>query len=157
MTMESLDESPLRIARRHVNAELQGKQTPAELRWLFEHPVLWLRALQQTRYEVYSHIGKDRTNIAHLKPGPGTHPSDEYLQAKRELDGRSAGRIHFMQVVDNRIQEVISIIGDNRPVTTGELVSIFLELAQLIKEDDVQTAHDIALRYADQFAKKANP
>jgi hypothetical protein len=155
VTAGFLAEMPLRTARRYVDAELGGKATPAQVRWLHEHPVLWLRALHQVKQDVQHHIAKDRNDLGVSKPRAGERVSAEYLRAKEEHDRRSTGRIHFQRLVETRIAEVLTLVGGGRVHITGDLVNTMVRLAQLIDDDDVQAARDLALYYAGVWAKAA--
>lgn len=148
-------ESPLTTARRAAEADLTGKATPGEVQWLNDNPLLWLRSLIRIRAEVRNHIAKDRRSIANLKPAAGTHPEGEYLRAKAELDQRSVGRLHFIQRVEGRIEDVKVIVG-GRPLgdrmLIGDLVEIFASIADAVEDGDLRAAHDKARFWADRLA-----
>ncbi len=153
MTTGFLAELPLRTARRLSDADLAGKATPGQLRWLHDHPVLWLRALHQAKQDVQHHIAKDRQDLGVPKPRAGERVSAEYLEAKAAHDRRSIGRIHFQRLVERRIAEVVTRVGADRVHITGDLVNTMVRLAQLLDDDDVQAARDLALYYAGVWAR----
>ncbi|WP_433078953.1 hypothetical protein ACQP1P_38795 [Dactylosporangium sp. CA-052675] len=150
-------EAPLRQARRYVDRDLAERAAPAELRWLYDHPVLWLRALIQVELDVNSHIEKSKSNLVDLKPDPGVAPSREYLDAKAELDRRNANRAHFKRLVEKRKAEVVTIIGTDRPIIAGDFVYLLVRLAELIADDEVTNARDFALYWADRLARESPP
>lgn len=149
-----VSESPLRRARRYVDADLAGRASASELQWLHGNPVMWLRALECVQYDVEAHIAKNRRDLASLKPPGGRNPSQEYLDAKAEVDRRSQGRIHFRRILETRKQEVVALLGTSRPVITGDMIEVLLRIASLIEEDDVVSARDFALAVADAWHKR---
>lgn len=153
-----LRESPLVTARRYVDAELAGKVATAHLTWLHEHPLMWLRALIQVKKDVQTHIAKARADIAHLKPTQGVSTTREQAHdwsiVRRRVETESLNRLHFIRIVEKRIDEVNALIGTEPfdRTTTGEAVNAMLTLAQLASEDDMEAvinmAHACARRWS---------
>ena len=105
--MTFLPRPPLEKALDLVDRDLKNKSlTPTELRWLHDHPVTWLQALQEMRREVQAHIARTKLNLGPLKPGDGEQPSAQYLEAKREVDQRVQRQQHFLSLVERRQAEV---------------------------------------------------
>lgn len=147
MNRDFIAESGLRRARRYVDAELLGKSEPADLAWLHHNPLLWLRALQCIRLETQNHIAKQRASIDHLKPASGKDPSQEYLDAKREVESKTTSRLHFIQLVERHIEEVKAIIGPQpfpRWLIVGDLIATFTEIAVLADSGELEAAADKA-------------
>lgn len=151
---DAVHEPPMRTARRYADAELGSHATEEETKWLYAHKLLWLRALAQIRRDVESHIAKDRRSLEPLKPPAGTHASSVYLRAKSAMEHRSIGRVHFLQVVDRRTEEVKSLLGpdplDHRLV--GDMIQAFERIADAIETDDLDGAHDLALSWSTRLS-----
>lgn len=154
MSIGFLVEAPLRQARRISDAELAGKATPSQVRWLHARPVLWLRALIQAELDVNAHIERSQGDLTNLKPPGGVAPSLEYLAAKAERDRRHAPRLHFKRLLERRKAEVVTLLGTRRPVITGDLVDAVLRIAAFIDDDDVQSARDYALYLATRWKEQ---
>lgn len=146
-----IERSALRTAREYANREVHGDARPDQVRWLHEHPTLWLRALYRIKRDTTTHIGQDRAKLTPLKPRPGQDPSPEYMELKAAVTERSSGRLNFMRRVEERMDEVAALI-DPRPVpgywSIGQLISHFLEIAELADAGDLAAAADKALHQA---------
>jgi hypothetical protein len=138
--------SPLAKARDLAVLDIKKDISGTELQWLYANPILWLKALQQLKMSAQNGIAKDKLSLAPLKPKPGTHPNKEYLDAKNELDQRMQGRLHFIGLVDTRLNDVLSILGP-RPayekISLGTVIGVFSVINTLIEEDDVEGAMDL--------------
>lgn len=154
---EFIAASPLRDARRCAAAELHGNATPSDVASLYAQPLLWLRALQRIRRDVETHIGKDRSSIAHLAPGQGENASSAYLEALNEVRARSAKRLHFKQIVETRIEEVKALLGPESAVgfmTVGDLIEIMSDISMLADEGDLAAAADKANFWAKRWTER---
>lgn len=153
-----LARSPLIRARDYANRELKGRATDTEVTWLYEHPLLWLRALTSIRRDVQYHIAKDRAGLAQVRPrGVQTCPP-EYLVAKAEFDERTMVRTHVLQLVENRADEVKALLGPEPAVghvSIGELIGMFEEIAVMADEGDLAAAADKARYQAKRIARRA--
>jgi len=141
--MTNTDIEPLlRTARRYVDYSLVNEASADELRWLTEHPRLWLRALVQVKFEVQGHIAKDKRSISSMKPPAGMHADAAYTEAKRAVDQRTQHRIHVQQLVQRQIEDVKSLFGDQSldHMILGDLVEILTEIAEKIEQGDSKGA-----------------
>lgn len=145
-------ESPLITARRYAEKEIHGEATNGQIQWLHENILLWLRALVRIRQEVESHIAKDRIDLAPLKPPAGRHPDQRYLDAKAECDKRTQKRLHFMQIVERRAEEVKAHLGSANRVMLGDIIEAFLDIEVLIQNEDHYDAASKASHWADMLA-----
>lgn len=146
--------APLAQARRYADHELHGAATPGQIRWLHEHPLLWLRALTGVRRDVEHHIGQDRMSVSGMKPAPGGDPT-EWMAVKAELDGRTLRRQHFLARVKVRLDEVCSLIGAEPAAghwLVGEVVAVLVTIEAALEDDDVRSATDIAHHHAKRWA-----
>lgn len=151
-----LAESPMKTARRMAEADLGNRATAAEVQWLHANPLLWLRALVRIARDVENTIAKSHLALAALKPPAGVHPEPEYLEAKRAIDDRTLGRLHFKNIVDRRIEEVKAILGPG-PIDRlmlGDLVEVFVSISTLADAGDLESAADKALFWAKRLAGK---
>lgn len=142
---------PLKIARDFATKELADRASPSEIAWLYEHRVLWLRALHQRRNNLDTAIAQARLSLAALRPALNAQPSAAYLARKRQVDAENRGRLHFINQIKLRMDEVSTLCGVQRVFLNGDMVSTMVRLAQLIEDDDVQAAHDLALFYAEAW------
>lgn len=145
-------ESPLTTARRMAEQEIYGKASHSELAWLHEHVPLWLRALVRIRHEVESHIAKDRIDLAPLKPPAGKNADQKYLDAKAEFDKRTQRRLHFMQIVERRTEEVKAMLGPLDKLMLGDIIEAFLDIEVLIQNEEHFDAASKASFWADMLA-----
>lgn len=158
VTPQFLAVSPLRTARRHAEADLRDVILPASLTWLHDRPLLWLRALQRLERDAQTRTAKDRARVAHLKPVDGGQATAEYLLAKRELQARTAARLHWMAKVVERIEDVKALIGPQPAVgylSVGDVVAALTEVAEMADEGDLAAAADTALFWAKRWAEQA--
>lgn len=146
---------PLRTARSYAEKEVIDKALPTEIAWLYEHPILWLRALQQIRKEVQNHLCKARLNLNAKRTFPVMGaPPPEYLEYKQQQAGLQLKQRHFLRLVERRLEDVTTLLGTDKPVSNADYVRALLSLAQLIDDEDVQAAHDLALDMADRITKQ---
>ena len=146
--------APLAQARRYADMELHGAARPDQIRWLHEHPLLWLRALTGIKRDVESHIGNDRMSVSGMKPAPGGNPT-AWLAVKAELDGRTLRRQHFLIRVRARLDEVCSLLGSEPAAghwLIGEVVAVLTNIEAALEDDDVRAATDIAHHHAKRWA-----
>lgn len=146
---------PLRLARAQADKEIQDKALPAEVQWLYEHPILWLQALHQMKSDVQRRIEKSRLDVkrAHDFPVSG-EPTEEYLKVKRHTAELNIRQVHFLRLVERRIEEVASLLGTDKPVkpaTKAIFINTLLTLVQLLDDDDITAARDMALRTAEKL------
>lgn len=146
---------PLRIARRYADAELGGKATPAQVAWLYAHPIMWEHALREIIRDIESHIAKQRLELDPLKPKPGVAASAAFLAARRAVSEQTQRRLHFARIVDSRRKEVESLIGPDPTsrITAGELVTLFTRIAELAEDDDITSV----IATTRHWAHKLNP
>jgi len=137
-------ESLLIRARFLAEAELKYKATIEEQRWLHEHPLLWLRVLIQLQTTVESHIAKDRLTLSSMKPARGEQASQRYLDEKIASDERIARRIHFINLVKRRKNEVIVLCGPNPVPLLGDVIAVMTKIMMLIDNGNSASARDFA-------------
>lgn len=142
---------PLKTARGYALRELEGKALPAEIVWLHENPLLWLRALTERELRINTAIDKDRAELVRLRPPHGQWVPPEYLELKKQVQLRSTQRNQTKQHILEKKAEVASLISHNPKLSTGDLVIGFVKIAQLLEDDDVRAAHDAALWYAERL------
>lgn len=150
-----ITESPLRTARRFADAELARQATATEISWLYDHAFLWLRSLTSARHEIQQHIGKDRKSLARLKPPSGQNPSKEYLDAKNACDKRSMGRMHALQLIERRIEEIKVLVGPDAASAPllGDLVEVLLSISSLADAGELESAADKAMFWAKRLTR----
>lgn len=149
-------EPPLRMARRFASRELKEQATPEELRWLYDNALLWLRALTMIKNDVSNHIAKAKRDIEGLKPPAGTHASQDYLDAKHGVEEKNKARLHFSNIVGNRLEEVKSLISSlpASRLTLADIIEAFIGIADLIDIDDLDGASDKSVFWANKLAGK---
>lgn len=137
--------TPYNIARRAAPAEVKGYATTEDIDWLYAHPLLWLRALIALRRRVENHIAKDRLSMTAHKPGSGANQA-EWLRAKHRHDIRIRDRLHFLDLVKERIEEVKPSVGSERAdrMIVGDVIADMLDLAQIADEGDLDGAREKA-------------
>lgn len=155
--MRFVTASPLLQARKCAEREMKGQATAAQIVWLHDRPVLWLRALNRLKIEAQGHTAKDKLDLGLLKPAAGAQPTDQYLAAKLDFETRHKARLHFMGIVDDRIEQVKAKLGTGPAygwITTGDLVDIFASIAALADSGDrgdMDSAAEKAWFWADKF------
>lgn len=109
--------------------------------------VMWLRALNYVKADVDCHIGDSRLRLQALAPAAGVQPSPEYIAAKRETDGRHAGRVKFKRAVEARLEEcrfLLDLHAINPKATYGGLICNVARIADLLERDDLEAALRLA-------------
>lgn len=148
--------SPLAVARRYADADMRHQATPTELHWLHQHPLLWLRALVRMRHDTENHIAKDRLALTEKKPGPG-EAQHHWLRTKASLDRRTTARLHFIEKVKNRTEEVKALVGADSALDAmlvGDVIADLLSLAQLAQAGDLRAVRDKSLFMAERWARR---
>ncbi len=149
-------EPPLVTFRRYAEADLNQNAGPADVRTLHGNPLLWYRALQQVKFDVQNHIAKDRRSLAALRPPQGVPIPAAYLAAKRDLDARSAKRLHFVRLVERRLDEVRSLLGPD-PIrdrfTVGDVVAAFVEIVEMAERRDLRAIREKAGFHAERWSE----
>lgn len=146
---------PLRIARNYTDLEIRQQATASQVQWLYDNPLLWLRALQQIKRDIDNHIAKDRTNLSHLKPGKGETVSNDYLAAKRRHDQSTTGRLHFTRRVEARIEEVASLVNPlpmGREMA-GDTIKFLIKVVALAEDDDIEAVKRALLYQVERLSK----
>ncbi len=149
--------SPLAEARRHAEADVKKRATPAQVEWLHQHPLLWLRALIGMRHDAETHIAKDKLGYSELKPGvEGDHVT--WRRIKADLDRRTLARTHFIWKVASRMEEVKALIGAEAAVDrmlVGDVIADMLRVAYLARigrlGDTAGLAESVASRWAERY------
>ncbi len=146
-------EAPLTRARRYVDRELDREATAEEVTWLADHPLMWLRALIQVRADVRNHVNQDRAGLARSAPEAGEAPSRSHLAAVAKFEAMTVQRMHFVRIVERRIEAVSSILGVDPADRTlvGDFVQVLFRIAQLADDDDIEAVKDAALRAAERL------
>lgn len=148
-----LKASPLREVRDACDADLLNTATASQVQLLYDNPLLWLKALTTVRRQIQNHIAKDRKHLAPRRPAAGETQSQEYLQAKFELDRRTAHRLHVIEKVDIRSQEVKALLGPGplSRMMVGDVVEVLVDIAQLADGGDLESAADKAWFWAKRL------
>lgn len=93
-----------------MDYEIRGTANEGELKWLYEHPVGWIRALQVAKKETRMRIFRDNAALSSdpRKPGPNaTHETHtEWLKLKAEVERVRISRLTFINKVNDRIAMV---------------------------------------------------
>jgi hypothetical protein len=144
------EDPPLTRARLYANAELRQQATPQEVAWLHANPCLWYQALSIFLKDVRRTIRESKVPLEQLKPGAGTGPSTEYLQAKREVEERNLPRRTFERIVEVRRSEVRSILGHIPPIDRIDVADWMSQLAEMIESGQ----HVEAARDARSYARR---
>lgn len=141
----------MRQARDYAYRELRNQGNPQEIQWLYDHPLLWLRALQQLRSSAEHAIAQDNFALKALRtfPEPG-NPPESYRQALRVHAQTTAKRQKFLVRLDLKIGDVSSLCGGSHILAEFEYVNVLVRLAQLIADDEVTNAQSLALHIAEK-------
>ena len=133
--------SPLVLARRYAELELRGKVSVFELKWLHNNLIMWLRVLTVMQAELCLHNAKENATIQKLKPKDGfEEPSLEYMNTKVRLAKTRQARLHFLEIVERRKEEVKALIGSASLIsrmTIGDIIGLLLDLDELVKSNDL--------------------
>lgn len=142
---------PMRQARDYAYRELSNQGNPQEIQWLYDHPLLWLRALHQLRSSAEHAIAQDNFALKALRtfPEPG-NPPESYLQARRVHTQTIAKKHKFLFRLDLKIGDVSSLCGGMHILAEFEYVNVLVRLAQLIADDEVTNAQSLALHIAEK-------
>lgn len=144
--------------RAAIEDDIRGKATPQQVLELTrrENLVTWIRVLNTIEHEVEGHIAKSRMGIANLKPINGAQASPAYLAAKRRVEERTAGRLHFLDKVRGKRTEVASLISAAglTTQTLGTVVDSLVRLEGLLDDDDIDSAHDLVSKLIDRYERE---
>jgi hypothetical protein len=160
MTVPFVPASSFTTARRYADVEIRNDITPNELVWLREHPLLWMRALIVMQREAENHIAKDRMDMNEHKPVNGEHDKATqaaWMRLKGQLDQRTKARLHFIQKVKARKDEVKALIGSDSAVDrmlVGDVIGDILEIAELARMGDLRAVQSKAYFDADKWAER---
>ncbi len=156
-------DTPYNIARRYAEADLRADATTAETCWLHAHPLIWLRILTSIRREVETHIAKDKRSLSEHKPAAYEDQS-VWLRVKADYDSRARSRLHFLQKVKTRAEEVKSLISVEAAVDrmlVADVVEDLLDVAALAEQGDLdsirQKSHALAAKWVDRYASPRIP
>lgn len=148
--------SPLREVREAADADIVHRATTQQVQLLYENPLLWLRALLQIRRQIQNHIAKDRRQLGARKPSPGEIATAEYLAAKAGMDERTARRLHVIELVNGRLEDVKVILGPTPPdpMIVGDVIEAFTDIAQLADGGELESAADKAWHWAKRLSSR---
>ncbi len=153
-----LEETLLAKAKRYANDDLRGIATMDQMTWLRANPLLWLRGLSQMERIINNSIAKTRLDLARLKPGLGEAASGEYLKLKAEVGETTQKRLHFKGKVEERMEEVKSILGPDKidRVMVGDLIQAFLSISYSADTGELEAAADQAMFWAKALATRSS-
>jgi hypothetical protein len=157
MPPEFLKAGPYAKARRIANLEIRGKATASEVQWLYENPLMWLRALSRINIDTQQALIKSQKDLNPLKPAAGTNASQEYLDLHRAWLDKRTDRYHFLGMAQEKIEEVKSLIGAEHftaKITVGDLLAVFMEFDQLVDDDEVSVIQAKAQFWVRKLSKK---
>lgn len=149
-------EAPLRIARRFADADLIDKADSTQVGWLYAHPLLWYRALKQIETDIATHMGASRADLAKMRlenPFPLGNPSEEYRKRKDEIQLSERTRNHVRRIVQRKQEYVTTLINPDTVEIGGKLIGIMQTMADLLADDEVEQARDMALGYVKKWTK----
>jgi hypothetical protein len=112
--------------------------------WLFERPMLWLRAVQIIRHEVQRHAREANEAIKALRGGDRASVPEGYAEAKAEFDRAKKARSAFLEIIETYHEEVKAIVGPHA-LNAGDVVSVLTEAAALIDDGEVDRGLDLLL------------
>jgi hypothetical protein len=148
----------LATARRLASADMKHQINLTEMTWLQDHKLLWLRALTVMQREAENHIAKDRMDMNAYKPTNGadaTVEQAEWIRLKGQLDQRTKHRLHFIQKVKARKEEVKGLIGAASAVElmlVGDVIAHMFDLADLAAAGEFENVQAKALHLAERWA-----
>lgn len=127
----------------YIKAELDLKDeaTDAELDWLEDNLLMWLRALSRLETHYQARTGMDRMSLKRLMPMPGEVISRDYLNAVKEFKRKQQYRLHLLEIIQTRREEVKSMIDDDSIITLmtiGDLAEIMTQIREAAKVDDYE-------------------
>lgn len=139
-----------------VIRDIRGIASPSESAELRQpdNLISWLQALQYAAADIDARIGDSRLRLKSIAPLSGERPSQTYLAAKREHDGRHARRVKFRRGVEARIDECRFLLDKHlvRPQdTAGYLVIVMSKVQDLLDRDDVEGALYLAKSTLDKI------
>ncbi len=132
----------LDIVERYCHEE----ETADEVRWLRAHPTDWLMIARYMRVRTEAHIATSRKALKEidvLDPETG-RTRGLYLKAKADTDKLNKRRMHWMNHLDEQIQEAKYILGweklpdDMRALLVDRLVTLRMAvISEFFDWDDV--------------------
>jgi hypothetical protein len=155
--VEFMKAAPYARARRVANLEMRGKATASEVQWLYENPLMWLRALSRIKAETHRAITKSASDLNDLKPAAGTHASQEYLNLHRAWLDKRTVRFHFLGIIEDKMEEVKSLLGAEHftaRITVGDLIAAFIEFDDLVDDDEVSVIQAKAQYWIRKLSQK---
>lgn len=133
--------TPFGDAYLKAELDIRDEATDAELDWLEDNPLMWLRALSRLETHYQARTGMDRMNLKRHIPLPGQAPSVEYLNGLKELKRKQQYRLHLLEIIQTRREEVKSMIDDESIITlmtVGDLAEIMVQIREAAKVDDYE-------------------
>lgn len=155
--VEFMKAGPYARARRVANLEMRGKATASEVQWLYDNPLMWLKALSRIKAETHRAITKSASDLNGMKPAAGTHASQEYLDVYRAWLEKRTVRFHFLGVIEEKMEEVKSLLGAEHftaRITVGDLLAVFIEFDELVDDDEVSVIQAKAQFWIRKLSKK---
>lgn len=125
----------------NVEHDLFEEATEAELDWLEDHPLMWLRALSMYERMLQTRTGMDKLKVSRMAPDLGKAASQEYLDALKELKRKTQYRLHLLELIQVRREEAKSLIDDDSlttMMTVGDLTEIMLQILDHAKRDEYE-------------------
>lgn len=133
--------TPFGDAYNKAELDLRDEATDEELDWLEDNPLMWLRALSRLETHYQARTGMDKMSLKRLAPLPGEVPSREYLAGVKELKRKQQYRMHLLEVIATRREEVKSMVDDESIITlmtVGDLLEMMLQLREYAQHDDFE-------------------
>lgn len=155
--VEFMKAGPYARARRVANLEMRGKATASEVQWLYDNPLMWLKALSRIKAETHHAITKSLSDLNDMKPAAGTNASQEYLDVRRAWLEKRTVRYHFLSVAEEKMEEVKSLLGAEHftaRITVGDLIAAFIEFDQLVDDDEVSVIQAKAQYWIRKLSEK---
>lgn len=151
------EESPLGHARRLADMELRGTATLEDIAWLFNNPVLWLRALAHMQADIRHRMNLKRLELSKHKPLPGAKNNGMqlrlYEKLKHEFDQSNGRRADIIRRIERKIEQAKELFGVDNVLLTGDLIFLMTRIAQLAEDDDIESVKSVATFYADQWGR----
>lgn len=129
----------LRKAFDYARHDMHENTTAEQMKWLEDHPLLWVRALDLWRKTHAHRQQQDYDQLSKHKPDPGTGPLVEYLEMRRKLAAANQYRKHAEMMIKVRLAELNARFGHEPLVnrmSVGDLVIHLNKIMAMNEQDD---------------------
>jgi hypothetical protein len=142
-----------------VERDLHGCASKAEIAMLedSDNLVYWLQTLAALLRKSEAHTARDKARLDEVKPPLDTHPTREYVEARRQFREREARRTGFRNVVKARRAQVVLLLGKRglTPVTLGRCLDLLVEVEGLLEDGNIEAAQRTLTAAIDSWERQA--